>query len=86
MNSKYFTDKFASGAQGTSGSHQRARPNDILDMDVAIPIPSLIKEFNELVMPMLRKSDENLKSIKLLSDTRDILLPKLMSGEIKTRF
>lgn len=50
-------------------------------MDVVIPNFSTIKEFNELVIPTLRKSNENLKSIKLLSDSRDTLLPKLMSGE-----
>ena len=43
---------------------------------------SAIAEFNTLVMPMFDLIYSNYKEIQQLSDLRDSLLPKLMSGEL----
>ena len=42
----------------------------------------LIKSFTNKVTPMFVQIGKNLDEIKVLQDTRDALLPKLMSGEI----
>ena len=51
-------------------------------MEVAIPPVSVLEEFESLVAPMYRAIQENDAQSKKLADLRDILLPKLMSGEI----
>ena len=43
---------------------------------------SVIAEFNALVMPMFELIFSNYKEIQQLSDLRDTLLPKFMSGEL----
>jgi len=40
-------------------------------------------KFNEIISPMINKISINLKEIKDLVATRDILLPKLISGELR---
>lgn len=42
-----------------------------------------MNDFKEVVIPLFRKIRENTESIKTLSIIRDMLLPKLMSGEIR---
>lgn len=43
----------------------------------------LLKEFNELAEKMIEKILFNALQIQTLKTTRDTLLPKLMSGEIR---
>ena len=46
----------------------------------------LVMEFNEIVEPMLSKSQHNKAQIALLGKLRDNLLPKLMSGEVRVAY
>ena len=43
----------------------------------------LIKEFGDLAKPLIKKILDNCKANKILSQLRDTLLPRLMSGELK---
>ena len=43
---------------------------------------SLIKSFDEKVKPLFKLVGENIKENDYLTQLRDTLLPKLMSGEI----
>ncbi|MEK6733551.1 MAG: restriction endonuclease subunit S [Pseudomonadota bacterium] len=70
-------------ATGTSGSHQRIRPDEILELDAIIPESTALDEFELKVRPMLNKTIENLNENLVLTKIRDSLLPKLMSGEIE---
>jgi len=70
-------------AHGTSSSHQRVNPADILDAPVAIPSNDLIVNYSEIVNELLEKIDNNLQQVSSLSKTRDALLPKLMSGKVR---
>ncbi len=82
LNSDFFTGIFASKVTGTSKSHQRARPNDVLQAEIIVPSPEIAFRFSEAVQPLYEKSLENrLESVRL-STTRDSLLPKLLSGEL----
>ena len=51
-----------------------------------IPVPkdnSVISEFNTFVFPLIKKIRDNINEIQTLSQIRDALLPKLMSGKIR---
>lgn len=72
-----------SKATGTSGSHQRIRPDDILELDAIIPDSKRIAEFELIVRPLIKKAIESINENLTLIKIRDSLLPKLMSGEIE---
>lgn len=66
-----------------AGSAVPSMTTDILNaMEVAIPSASALEEFESLVAPMYRAMQENDIQSSKLSELRDALLPKLMSGEI----
>ncbi len=50
---------------------------------VIIPTQKILKEFNAIIHPMFNKISNNTEQIQSLSHTRDTLLPKLMSGEVR---
>jgi len=67
-----------------SGSAVPSMTTDILNRLPIIVSPlTMIQRFNKLVEPIFSLMDLNSKQIKKLSNTRDTLLPKLMSGEIR---
>lgn len=70
-------------ATGTSGSHQRVRPEDMLDIDVIIPHKDVLNNFESLMRCNFQKRSLNLKQSQYLQQIRDSLLPKLMSGKIR---
>jgi len=43
----------------------------------------LLESFNNMIMPLLKEIKENINMNQDLSNIRDVLLPKLMSGEIR---
>ena len=82
LNSNIFYDSIMSFVNGATGSHQRFQANDTLKF--LFPYnEEVICKFNSIVSGVLihksRLIDENMK----LSQLRDPLLPKLMSGELK---
>lgn len=82
LNSNIFYDSNMSFVNGATGSHQRFQANDTLKF--LFPYnEEVICKFNSIVSGVLihksRLIDENMK----LSQLRDTLLPKLMSGELK---
>ncbi len=46
-------------------------------------ISEKMKSFDEMINPIFEKIVENVFQIQTLTQTRDALLPKLMSGKIK---
>ncbi|WP_017632907.1 restriction endonuclease subunit S [Vibrio sp. 624788] len=50
---------------------------------VVLPSDELLKKFNEVVAPLMEKISDNHNQNKTLSNLRDTLLPKLLSGEIE---
>ncbi|MDN3519623.1 restriction endonuclease subunit S [Aquisalimonas lutea] len=67
---------------GSTGSRQRAQPKEVIKMPVVLPESDLIEEFSRRVTPLFQKSAENVKESRILSELRDTLLPKLLSGEL----
>lgn len=76
-------DALAMAASGTSGSHQRVRPEDILAIKTTLPNLELAERFSAWAAPILQKSQHNLDGIASLERLRDALLPKLMCGEVR---
>jgi type I restriction enzyme S subunit len=70
-------------ASGTSGSHQRVKPDDILNISFSMPNQETVKQFSQLVEHNLEKINSNQRQIRTLEKLRDTLLPKLMSGEVR---
>ena len=70
-------------ASMNAGSAVPSMTTDILNaMEVVIPSTSALAEFESLVDPMYRAMQENNIQSSKLSELRDALLPRLMSGEI----
>jgi len=78
-----FAQVFASHTTGTSGSHQRVRPSDLLRIECVVPDPQSRKWFSDTVKPFFDKVAANIAESLTLASLRDALLPKLLSGEIR---
>lgn len=81
-----FVSVFATMVTGTSGSHQRVKPESLLGMDVVIPPPSVMHNFTETTAPLLQRINHNIAESRTLAELRDALLPKLLSGELRVPF
>lgn len=55
----------------------------LLDIAIIIPFRQIIEDFENTILPFTKKISENNSQIKSLSKTRDELLPRLMSGEVR---
>ena len=83
LKSKQVTGELIGAAGGTSGSHQRVKPEDIFNLSFQMPPNERIGEFNLITSDHLKKVSTNMKQIHTLEKLRDALLPKLMSGEVR---
>ena len=79
-----FRDDVANKATGTSNSHQRAKPADILASHVVDPRSMRTSSREQIVSLCARAKLARIESQKL-ADLRDALLPGLMSGAIRVR-
>ena len=85
LNSDEFTSELSQKTKGTSSSHQRVNPQDIFDVELVIPTETDLLNFNSVIYPLLVKKNIIHQQIQTLTKTRDELLPKLMSGEIRVK-
>ncbi|WP_189522143.1 MULTISPECIES: restriction endonuclease subunit S [unclassified Mesorhizobium] len=68
---------------GTSKSHQRISPKALVSQVVLATSMGVGDAFEALVAPFLQRIQHNRAENRTLAGTRDLLLPKLMSGEIR---
>lgn len=85
FSSQPFQDRFTSMVTGTSSSHQRIKPEYLLDMDIQIPPQKIVLEYTETIQPLMQKVRQNILESRTLANLRDSLLPKLMRGEVRVR-
>ena len=64
-------------------AQQNVSSKAILSMEVLIPTMSFIEEYSKYTKPIIEKILVNFSENKLLSQIRDTLLPKLISGEVR---
>ena len=57
-------------------------PSTINNLKIVIPNETLMEKFSKIVDPIFLRMENNIFQIKKLENSRDTLLPKLMSGEI----
>lgn len=69
---------------GTSGSHQRVKPADVLDSGVIDP-RDLSGELHEQITSLAEAGRVHRKENRTLAATRDALLPQLMSGKLRVK-
>jgi len=68
---------------GTSKSHQRISPPDLLRREVLIGNAKMFRCFEDVVSPLLDRVLANRSESRTLAQARDLLLPRLMSGELR---
>ena len=68
-------------AQG--GVQQGIRMASLKEYRMAIPEDSLLRKFDDIVMPIISRIKNNDNQSDSLAELRDTLLPKLMSGELR---
>jgi len=68
---------------GTSSSHQRVRPEDILNLKILIPVEDVFQGFEDITSWLQQKIWQLGTENEVLIRIRDSLLPKLMSGRIR---
>lgn len=69
---------------GTSG-RQRAQIEVLKSHEMAVPDDKVHAEFGAITMPFFEKIKANGQENQTLAEMRDLLLPKLMSGEIRLK-
>lgn len=80
-----FQAGFETLVTGTSGSHQRVKPEFVLAMDTIVPSPQCLDCFSRVAAPFYAKAANGLSESRTLSAIRDALLPKLISGDIRVK-
>ena len=70
----------------TVASAKAAQPglnqDDILDFEISFPSVSMMERYEQEVKPLFHSIGNQANKIKRLTEARDRLLPKLMSGEV----
>jgi type I restriction enzyme, S subunit len=77
VNQRQLTDK----QEGSAQPH--IYPSHIMELDMLNYPEKLIEKFEKEVTPLFHKIKSNTQQIRTLTQLRDTLLPKLMSGEVR---
>ena len=80
---KYFRDEFNNLSNGAA--QQNLNVGIVKNFKICIPNEESLNFFNKIQMPLFEKIRANSIQIQTLTKTRDELLPKLMSGEIRVK-
>mgnify|MGYP005651910617 CR=1 FL=1 len=67
----------------TGAVQLKINQSNLLSIPIIIPNENFLKKINQITFPIFSNLLKNEKSISILTKTRDALLPKLMSGEIR---
>jgi type I restriction enzyme S subunit len=82
--SSAFASIYGTLVTGMTGSHQRIRPESVLDMKIVIPSAALVRAFTDIAKSIFDRINRNTEQSRTLATLRDTLLPKLLSGELRT--
>lgn len=69
-------------AEGSTSAYPSLRPEDLGNIEFLLPPEEKLMAFDETVSGVWSKIQNNYEQIQRLEVLRDILLPKLMSGEV----
>lgn len=80
LKSKLFTAFIASRTEGSVIPHLYQK--DFMEFMIPLPNAAEMNQFDSLTLPLFSTIVKNLRENEFLAATRDVLLPKLMKGEI----
>ncbi len=80
---KNYLQEFISIAESKSTTMGHIKRADLTNSVVLIPTHKELQFMNKLISPLLDKIINNNKQIRTLREYRDLILPKLMSGDIR---
>lgn len=67
------------------GAYPAVRPEIVLETSIAGFDAPVLRAFSSVLEPLFGRMEANKRESHTLAETRDLLLPKLMSGEIRLR-
>ena len=76
-------ERLANLADGHGGAYPAVKPNEVTDTVIVFPGDGVLASLADLVSPIREKIEHAKAESRTLAQTRDLLLPKLMSGEIR---
>jgi len=77
--------RLANLADGHGGAYPAVNPDVVLSTDFAFPGHEALVAFSIFARPILGRIEHAKQANKTLAETRDYLLPKLLSGEVRVR-
>jgi len=83
FSSPEFISRLQQLVTGTSNSHQRIKPDQVALMTSVVPTASIASAFEILMRPVFERVHENRQKVQTLSAIRDVLLPRLISGQLR---
>lgn len=78
-------ERLANLADGHGGAYPAVNPSEVSGTRLVYPGEEIMDRFAATVAPLRRKIEHGKSESQKLAHTRDLLLPKLMSGEIRLR-
>lgn len=85
LRSDSISEETAGRATGTTGSRQRVSPTDIAAISCPVPPPQLVDKFSAMASAIHSRVAANLHESRSISQIRDTLLPRLLSGELRIK-
>ena len=80
---KHHLDEFIAKAASHATTMGHIKRGDLDTAMVLIPTSAELQEMSEQIQPLIEKTKLNNIQIRTLTQLRDTLLPKLMSGEVR---
>lgn len=77
--------QFLLNRRATGSTVQGIRQVELKKVEIIIPKIEILEKITKLWFSILEKMDANFKQIQTLTKTRDALLPKLMSGQLRVK-
>lgn len=82
IQSEPFQARLRALSGGTSTSHQRVKPDDLLAIELLRPAPDVVAKFTAVVSPQLAMARVLRTEGRQINALRDALLPKLVTGQL----
>jgi len=81
MNTRYFIESFMGRLLTTA--QPSIKVGHMQSIEALIPGFKIVDRFSSVIKPTVQKSEMNHRQIQVLTKTRNVLLPKLMSGKLR---
>ena len=78
-------ERLANLADGHGGAYPAVKPSEVSETAIVFPGDKVLASFAELVSPIRERIEHSKSESGILTRSRDALLPKLISGEIRIR-